>query len=148
MLTIVEALADFGHSIKDPDQLTEFVRQRLARTIVRPYIGQQSGALSIINLGPDIEQEFQSSLRQTEQGTFLAMDPGMAQKIIQAINQAAENAMIADGQPILLTSPQTRPHLAQLVTRFIPTLPVISQAEIPAEIRLNSLATVSLKNAR
>ncbi len=148
MLTIVEALADFGHSIKDPDQLTEFVRQRLARTIVRPYIGQQSGALSIINLGPDIEQEFQSSLRQTEQGTFLAMDPGMAQKIIRAINQAAENAMIADGQPILHTSTQTRPHLAQPVTRFIPTLPVISQAEIPAEIRLNSLATVSLKNAR
>jgi flagellar biosynthesis protein FlhA len=148
MLTIVEALADFGQSIKDPDQLTEFVRQRLARTIVRPYVGQQSGTLSIINLGADIEQEFQSSLRKTDQGTFLAMDPGMAQKIIKAINQAAENAVIADGQPVLLTSPQTRPHLAQLVTRFIPTLPVISQAEIPSEVRLESLATVSLNNAR
>jgi len=50
--------------------------------------------------------------------------------------------------PVLLTSPQTRPHLAQLVTRFIPTLPVISQAEIPSEVRLESLATVSLNNAR
>jgi flagellar biosynthesis protein FlhA len=148
MLTIAEALADFGQSIKDPDQLTEFVRQRLSRTIVRPYLGQQNGSLAIINLGPDIEQEFQASLRQTDQGTFLAMDPGMAQKIINAINQAAEKAMVVDGQPVLLTSPQTRPHLAQLVTRFIPTLPVISQAEIPPEIRLESLATVSLKNAR
>jgi len=148
LLTIVEAMADYGQAIKDPDQLTEFVRQRLARTIVKPYLAPSTGSLAILTLGPDIEQEFQSSLRKTDQGTFLAMAPGTAQAIIKTINDAAENAMVAEGQPILLTSPNIRPHLAQLITRFIPNLPVLSQAEIPPEIRLESLATVSLKNAR
>ena len=148
LLTIVEAMADYGQAIKDPDQLTEFVRQRLARTIVKPYLAPSTGSLAILTLGPDIEQEFQSSLRKTDQGTFLAMAPGTAQAIIKTINDATENAMVAEGQPILLTSPNIRPHLAQLITRFIPNLPVLSQAEIPPEIRLESLATVSLKNAR
>lgn len=148
LLTIVEAMADYGQAIKDPDQLTEFVRQRLARTIVKPYLAPSTGSLAILTLGPDIEQEFQSSLRKTDQGTFLAMAPGTAQAIIKTINNAAENAMVAEGQPVLLTSPNIRPHLAQLITRFIPNLPVLSQAEIPPEIRLESLATVSLKNAR
>jgi flagellar biosynthesis protein FlhA len=31
--------------------------------------------------------------------------------------------------------------------RFAPTLPVISQAEIPSDVRLESIATIGLKNA-
>jgi flagellar biosynthesis protein FlhA len=52
--------------------------------------------------------------------------------------------MVADGQPILLVTPQLRSQLAQLLTRFIPTLPVISQAEIPADVKIQSVATVEL----
>jgi flagellar biosynthesis protein FlhA len=49
-----------------------------------------------------------------------------------------ENAVNTDGQPIVLVSPMVRPHLAQLVTRFLPSVPVLSQAEIPGDIRLTS----------
>lgn len=146
LLTIVESLADFGQSIKDPEQLTEFVRQRLNRTIVKPYLSEE-GILPIITLNQDIENLFQESLRQTDHGTYLAMQPDMAQKIIQSINQALEKAVVSDGQPVLLTNPAIRTHLAQLLTRFIPTLPVISQAEIPPDIRLESITSVGLKNA-
>ena len=63
---------------------------------------------------------------------------------IQAINKASEDAMVADGQPVLLVSPQIRNQFAQLITRFIPTLPVVSQAEIPADVKIQSAATVEL----
>lgn len=75
------------------------------------------------------------------------MEPQKAHSIIQAINQTLENLVVQDGQPVLLTAPMLRPHLAQLLIRFIPTLPVISQAEIPPDIRLESVAIVSLNNA-
>jgi len=58
-----------------------------------------------------------------------------------------EKAMVAEGQPVVLTTPSLRSHLAQLITRFIPTLPIISQAEIPAGINLQSAATVRMANA-
>ncbi|GAB1409931.1 flagellar biosynthesis protein FlhA [Desulfovibrionales bacterium] len=143
LLTIVEALADYGHSIKDADQLTEFVRQRLARTIIKPYLGA-TNLLPIISLAPAVENIFQESIKRTDQGSYLAMEPGLAHRIIQSINKASEKGVVAEGQPVLLTSPLVRQHLAQLLARFLPTLPVISQAEIPADIRLESVAMVEI----
>ncbi len=146
MLTIVETLADYGHSIKDPDQLTEYVRSRMGRSIVKPFLTSDA-TLPIMNLSPSAEGMIQEAIRHTDHGSYLAMDPGLAQQLIQNINQNMERAMVTEGQPVLLVSPVSRPHLAQLLNRFLPTLPVISQAEIPSEIRLNSLATIGIGNA-
>jgi len=143
LLSIVEALADFGQNVKDPDQLTELVRQRLSRTVVRPHLSSQN-VLPILQLEPTIERKVQDNLRQTESGAYLALDPQEAQQIIKAINDAFEQVEVSDGQTVLLTAPQIRSHLAQLVTRFVPMLPVISQAEIPPDIRLESYQTVRL----
>ena len=55
LLSIVETLADVGHSVKDPDQLTEYVRERLSRTIVKPYL-DSNGALPIITLDHSVER--------------------------------------------------------------------------------------------
>ena len=143
LLSIVECMADYGPSIKDADQLTEFVRQRLSRTIIKPYLGS-GNLLPIISLGAPIENAFQESIKRTDSGSYLAMEPGLAHKIIQAINKAAEKGIVAEGQPVLLTSPVIRQHLAQLLARFLPTMPVVSQAEIPADIRLESVAMVEI----
>jgi flagellar biosynthesis protein FlhA len=146
LLTVAETMADYAGSVKDPDQLTEYVRSRMGRTIVKPYLTGE-GALPIMTLAPKVEGAVQESVRQTDHGAYLAMEPGLAQRIIQAIQKAMDKATLGDGQPVLLTSPLVRPHLAQLLSRFIPNLPVISQAEIPAEIKLQSLANIGLTNA-
>ncbi|QLA16411.1 flagellar biosynthesis protein FlhA [Desulfolutivibrio sulfoxidireducens] len=146
LLTIVETLSDYGHAIKDPDQLTEYVRSRMGRTIVKPYLSP-GGNLPIFNLAPKVEGIIQESLRKTDHGTYLAMEPAMAQKIIQSIKKAMDKALSAEGQPVLLASPMSRPHLSQLLMRFVPNLPVVSQAEIPGEIKLQSLATIGINNA-
>ncbi len=144
LLTIVETLADFGHSVKSPEMLTEYVREKLSRTIIKPYLDSQ-GALPIITLLPAAEQTLQESIRQTENGVFLALSPGLAQRLMQQINQAVENAVNTDGQPVVLVSPMARPHLAQLIMRFLPSVPVISQAEIPTEIRLQSVGSAGME---
>ncbi len=143
LLTIVETLSDYGQVIKSPEILTEYVREKLARTIVKPYMDSQ-GALPIITLDPRAEQTLQEALRQTDSGAYLALNPGSAQKLIKSINQTAENAVNTDGQPVILATPMVRPHLAQLITRFLPSVPVLSQAEIPADIRLSSVGIAGM----
>ncbi|MDR2124081.1 MAG: flagellar biosynthesis protein FlhA [Desulfovibrio sp.] len=143
LLTIVETLSDHGHVVKNSETLTEYVRERLARTIVKPYMDGK-GALPIITLDAQAEQTVQEALRQTDSGAYLALAPGLAQKLMQNINRAVENAVNTDGQPVVLTAPVTRPHLAQLLMRFLPSVPVISQAEIPTDIRLTSVGTAGL----
>ncbi len=146
MLTIVETLADFGPSIKDPDLLTEYVRVRMARTIVKPYLSPDR-TLPVIILDQEWERLLQDNLRKADQTTYLNIDPTLAQKLIQGMQASMEKAMLSEGQPVVLTTPSLRPHLAQLVTRFIPTLPIISQAEIPSGINLHSAATVRMNHA-
>jgi flagellar biosynthesis protein FlhA len=144
LLTIVETLSDYGQGVKNPETLTEYARERLGRTVVKPYVDSQ-GALPIITLDPSVEQTLQESVRQAEGASYLALNPGTAQKLIQQINKSVENAVNTDGQPVVLASPANRPHLAQLINRFLPNVPVLSQAEIPPDIRLASAGNVSLK---
>lgn len=144
MLTIVETLADYGTANKNPDTLTEFVRERMARTIIRPYLDEEN-ALVIMTLDPQADRVIQESIRTTDGGAFLALNPAAAQKFITNINKVIDNAVMFSSQPVLLTSPVIRPHVAQLVTRFLPNVPVLSQVEIPADIRLHSAGTVGIE---
>ena len=143
MLTIVETLADFGGAVKHADILTEYVRERLARSIVRPYMDSE-GALPVITLDPVAEKTLQEGIRQTDGGAFLSLHPATAQKLIQSISKTVEAAVVTDGQPVVLASPVVRPHLSQLVTRFLPNVAVISQAEIPPDTRLQAIGAAGI----
>ena len=143
LLTVVETLADNGAAVKNPELLTEYARERLARTIVKPYMDSQ-GTLPIITLDAKVEQTLQEAVRQMDGGSYLALNPATAQRLMQRINSVVEHAVGAEGQPVVLASPVIRSHLAQLVIRFLPTVPVISQAEIPPDIRLVSVGTVGI----
>lgn len=143
MLTIVETLSDYGPGIKSPEMLAEYVREKLSRSIVRPYLDSQ-GVLPVLTLNGQAERMVQESIRQTENGaTFLSLNPANAQKLMQNLGHAVENAVTTDGQPVLLASPVARPHLAQLIMRFMPGVPVIAQSEIPADIRIQSVGTIT-----
>jgi flagellar biosynthesis protein FlhA len=143
MPTIVETLSDFGGPMKHPDTLTEYVRERLARSIVRPYTDNE-GALPVITLDPNAEKTLQEGIRQTEGGAFLSLHPTTAQKLVHNIGKSVESAVATDGQPVVLVSPLIRPHLAQLVARFLPGVAVISQAEIPPDTRLQAVGATGI----
>ena len=144
MLTIVETLGDYGGGVKNPEILGEYVRERLARSIVRPYMDSE-GALPVLTLDQNAERTVQEGVRQTDGGSFLSLNPVVAQRLIQSVNTAVESAVMTDGQPVILASPMIRPHLAQLITRFLPSVAVISQAEVPPDIRLQSVGTVGIE---
>jgi len=144
MLTIVETLGDYGHAVKNPDQLAEYVREKLARSIVRPYVNSEN-TLAILTLDQEAEKTVHEGIRQMDGGMFLSLNPAVAQRLIHNVNVAMEGALVADGQPVLLASPLIRPHLAQLIARFLPSVPVISQAEIPSDVRLQAVGTVGIE---
>jgi flagellar biosynthesis protein FlhA len=144
MLTIVETLADLAPGVKNPDMLAEYVREKLSRSIVRPYLDSQ-GTLPVLTLNANAERMIQEGIRQTDNGAhFLSLNPAAAQRLVQNVSSAVENSVNTDGQPVLLANPLLRPHLAQLIIRFLPAVAVISQAEIPPDIRLQAVGTVSV----
>jgi flagellar biosynthesis protein FlhA len=147
LLTIVETLADCATLTKDPDLLTEYVRHKLARSFVSPYVGED-GLLKLITMAQEVEDALLKGLQQTEHGgTYLSIDPKIADSIIASIKDEAEKAMAKDIQPILLASPTVRRHLKKMVEYFVPSLMVLSQSELLGDIGLKSIGEVSLNYA-
>ncbi|MCS7278850.1 MAG: flagellar biosynthesis protein FlhA [Thermodesulfobacteriaceae bacterium] len=142
LVTIFETLSDYGATIKDPEILTEYVRQKLSRFIVKPYLVEHK--LSAILIGEDIEELIKKALQRTEQGVFLIIDPKIGGKIVASLTQAVERAGQKNILPVILCSPTIRRHLRKLIERSLPYIPVISQVEIPLEIKVEILEVVKL----
>ena len=146
LLTIVETLADYAVLTKDPDLLTEYVRNKLSRSIINPYIGED-GFLKLITMDPGVEDLLLQGIQKAEHGSYLSVDPKIADSIIASIKEEAEKAMSKNIQPILLTSPLIRRHLKKMVEYFIPSLMVLSQSELLSDIGFKSIGKVSLRYA-
>jgi len=142
ILTILETLADFGHMTKDPDILTEYVRQALMRTISTPYI--QGNTISVLALDPNIDGMISNSIQHTEHGSYLALDPEKSQKILMTLNKEVNNVGKQGIVPILLTSPISRAYVKRLSERYMPDLVVLSHNEIPPDVTIKNLGLVRI----
>ena len=141
LLTITETLADYGPMTKDPDILTEYVRQKLGRAIVKPLLGPED-TLSVLTLDPQVEEQIRKGVQQTEHGSFISLDPATVQRIVQGIQKKVEDVAAKGFQPVILSSPAVRRHLRKLIERFVPNVTVLSHSEIPGNVRLESAGTV------
>ena len=141
--TILEAAADYAGQIKDPDLLTESVRQALARTITKQYLSGD-GVLPLITLDPGLEQKITEAVQVTPQGTYLAIDPTMARQLLSLLRQAVERAAARGYQPVLMVSATVRGHLRRFVEQTLASLAVVSPQEIAPQTRLQGLETVAI----
>ncbi len=146
LLTIVETLADYAPLTKDPDILTEYARQKLARGIVGPYM-PPDGVLPLITLDQQIEDILLNSIQSTEHGSYLSVEPKIASTIITSVKKEVGNFMARNNQPIILCSPMLRRYLRKMLEQFAPSLMVLSQAELLNDIKFKSMGVVRLENA-
>ena len=146
LLSIVETLADYAPITKNVDILTEYVRQRLARSITKQYKTPE-GDIPLMTLDAEIEELVNNAIQHTEHESYLSLEPALAQKILAQFNKAMGKFTSMNYQPIILCSPGIRPHLKKLTERFIPTLVVLSHNEIDKRVKLKSLGVASLNHA-
>jgi len=146
LLTIVETLADCAPLTKDPDLLTEYVRNKMSRSFISPHIGED-GYLKLITMSQDVENILLKGIQKTDHGSYLSVDPKIADSIISSIKKESEKAMSRNIQPILLTTPLTRRHLRKMIEYFVPSLMVLSQSELLSDIGFKAIGKVKLSHA-
>ncbi|REE94433.1 flagellar biosynthesis protein FlhA [Paenibacillus taihuensis] len=143
MVTIFESLADHGVYTKDPDILTEYVRQALSRQITQQF-SHNGDTLRVITVGPLLEKKIAESVQSSDQGTYLAMDPMSTQSIYQKLNEQVNKQIQSGHQPIVLASPTIRMYLRQIVERTMQDVPVLSYSELEPSIEVQSIGVVNL----
>ena len=143
--TIIETLTDWAPRTKDPEVLTEYVRNTLARTICHIHRTAQ-GKINCITLDPQLEELINSNLQRSEQGTFQAMPPQLQQRIVEAVRSTVQRVMTDSmGQmPVLLCPPQIRIWLRRMIEPVLSNVAVMSYNEVVRGIELESKGMVVL----
>ena len=143
LLTILETLADYSLMTKDTDLLTEYVRQRLGRSLAKPYI-EGDRELKVLTVGSEMEEVIASGINQTEYGSYLALEPQQAQSIIDTVKRELRNAALKVEQPVILCSTTIRRHLKKLCERFQVQATVFSHNEIPSGLDIQSIGDIGI----
>ncbi len=142
--TIVEAIGDKARTTRDTGLLSEYARQALGRAITAPHLDEQL-RLQAITLDPAIEQEVSTSITQTTDGEYLAMEPPRAQAIVNALGAQVDHASArgAGGRiPVLLCSARIRRHLRRLIAQAQPHLAVCSYNEIAPGVSVETVGVI------
>ncbi len=142
LLTIFESLADHAQNTRDTDILTEYVRQSLKRAISGKYF-MANETTSVVTLDPKLEQEMMNSIKQTENGSYIAMDPERVKNIMNNVETEIAKLEQVGKAPILLTSPIVRMYFKKLSEDYFADLIVISYNEIESNVELQSVGMVT-----
>jgi flagellar biosynthesis protein FlhA len=142
MITIMETLADYAKITKDADVLTEYVRQALKRQISKQYGGDKQ-TISALTLDPSLEEKLRESIQHSEFGSYLALDPDVAQGMIDKLSRQYQDLSQKGITPIVICAPILRLYFKRLIERFISNMVVLSYNEIDSNINVEVIGMVS-----
>ncbi|MBZ5596269.1 MAG: flagellar biosynthesis protein FlhA [Acidobacteriia bacterium] len=133
-VSILEALSDAGASTRNPILLTEYVRQAIRRTVVKPYLNA-SGDLPAYIVEPSLEQAIESGVQHGEQNSHLAMSPQAIRDILSRIEQKVGSP---ETPVVAVTSSGARYFLRQMVETSHANVVCLSHNEVPPEVKVIS----------
>lgn len=137
LVTILETLADYGNTTKDAEALTEYVRQSLKRTLVKPHLdGNQ--ALNVLTVHPETEEFIANSIQKSSAGSIPVLQPQVVTKIFDSINQQHQMLTMQGIPHVIMTSPKIRPAMKNLLAFNFPDMPVLSLNEVPNDVAIES----------
>ena len=142
LATIFETLADYAQTTRDTDILTEYARQALKRAISARFFAANE-TTSVVTLDPQVEQEIMGSVKQTEQGAYLTLDPEKTKAIIESTKTEVAKLESLGKNPIVITSPIVRIYFKKLTEDYYKDLIVVSYNEVEPNIELQSVGMVT-----
>ncbi len=141
--TILEALADAAAETRDVGLLAELARQRLGRSIVKPYLDAE-GRLHAAVLARDVEEALHAHLVTTDSGKEAGLPAETKERIVGEATRAIEKGLASGRQPVLLCSAAARPVARRLFEPYFPTIPVLSFKEVPFGTEVRSVGRVEV----
>lgn len=142
MVTILETLADYAPATHDTDMLTEYVRQAMGRAISKKFFTDAKS--SVITLDPKLEQIILDSLQKSETGSYLTLEPSVANTILGSLSRQVQKLVQLGQQPIVLASPVVRLYFKKLADQSIPGIVVLSYNELDPGLEIQSIGVVSV----
>jgi flagellar biosynthesis protein FlhA len=142
LVRIFEVISERSRVTKDLEQIVEAVRTSLGPAISAAHA--RNNKLPVLALEPIIEHSLAEALRASDHGTYLALDPQVAEQLATAVARSAQEAEMKGIEPVLVCSTQLRAALRRLLHAAAPRLPVLAYTELGAQLELDTIAVVNL----
>jgi flagellar biosynthesis protein FlhA len=137
-VSILEALGEAAPSTRNPVLLTDYVRQSIRRTVVRPYLGG-SNDLSAWFPDQQIERFVEGGVEHGESNSSLALPPQALRDLLDRFTRAVGPL---ESPSVVITSSSCRYFLRQALESSIPNLFFLAHSEIPAGVKVTSLGVI------
>ncbi len=137
LLTILETLADYIDQTKDPDILTEYVRQALSKRITRQYL--TNGVLYALALSPKVEAKLIHFLKENREDEFIDF---VLNRLLPKIKEQVKKFVQYQAVPVLLTSGEVRRFVRKTIESYLPELAVLSYNEIEKQVNMKILGVI------
>ena len=142
---VLQAIAEFGQVETDNVMLTEHVRAALKRYVSHKY-ARGTNTLVVYLLDPQIEEAIRSSIKRTSAGTHLALEPDIAQEIVQAVKNECGHLPPSAQRPVILTAMDIRRYVRKLLEyEFNPPFSVVSYQELSPDLNIQPVARISTR---
>ncbi|QUT05833.1 flagellar biosynthesis protein FlhA [Sphingobium phenoxybenzoativorans] len=126
---ICEAMIDGARPDQSHEQFVEAVRQRIGSLIIQGLVPVKM-PLPVITLDGDLEGLLAQAMRVAGDAKH-PIEPALANRILEAVTQAARPIMGEARAFAIVTSPLARRALMRLFKPHLPETPVLSFLEIP-----------------
>ena len=141
---VLQALAEWAQVETDSVMLTEHVRASLKRYISHKY-ARGANTLVVYLLDPQIEEAIRGAIKHTAAGSHLALEPEIAQEIIQAVKRQCGSLPPSAQRPVILTAMDIRRYVRKLLEyEFTPPFSVVSYQELSPDLNIQPVARVAL----
>ncbi|PJJ73271.1 flagellar biosynthesis protein FlhA [Diaminobutyricimonas aerilata] len=125
---IYEALAVRAKLSPDAEGLVEAARVALGPVVVAPHL--EGRLLRILMIEPALEQHLLESLRPSELGTQIVLDPTRLEAVMASLKSALDTAQQQGHSPVLVCAPALRAAVRRMVAPQTGGLPVLSYTEV------------------
>jgi flagellar biosynthesis protein FlhA len=138
LTTVLETMLDTASINKNPVTLVETIRQALGRSLVRPFLDDE-GKLTVITVDPQIEEQISQAFEpQQAANNRLGVSPASFLKRLVDGLRHFMGGQLGSTAPTLLCNSPARFHLRRMLEPLVPKIVVLSPAEVPTIVQIQS----------
>jgi flagellar biosynthesis protein FlhA len=139
---ILEIIGEFGRSVQDTDELTEYVRQGLKKEISARFA--YDNRLEIIMISPNLEQRISETITNSSGNPENTLKPNEIQAFTENTIREYNQSLSLGNNPVLVTTPMLRRHIRNLIKQNGTNIDVMSVMEIDNKYDLKVVGSISI----
>ena len=106
----------------------------------------ENGQIKVITLSSDVEKAMINSIKSSDQGTYLNLDPETMQIIMTNMVGAINKVKDLTRNPVILTSPVVRVYFSKMLEQFGKNAVVLSFNELDTNVQIQAIASITLEH--